>query len=195
MSDRKRTTTRRDALAALGASASALATAGVVLARNRRGARNASTTIPTPPGGRAAISPLDPIEHAKLEEAAALAEVRELLGDVRAGTLLGKCRVVEVRPLLLGAIPIVMETPTGARFQLDVLRAQASGDGVGKAPGLAVFVSNGGDGSTRTDETQGLAAMALGAMIARRLHEGARVPTLLSFEERAGRFPGGIFAV
>jgi hypothetical protein len=195
MSDRKRTTTRRDALAALGASASALATAGVVLARAGRGARKASATLPTPPDGRASAGHIDPLEHAKLEEAASLAEVAELLGDVRVGTMLGRCRVVEVRPLLLGALPIVMETPTGERFQLDVLRAQSSSDGVGRAPGLAVFVTNGGNGRTRTDETQGLAAMALGAVIARRLHEGARVPELLSFEERAGRFPRGIFAV
>ena len=193
MSDRRRTTTRRDALAALGASASALATAGVLLARTKGGARAASAKLATPRHGLAPAS--TPVDPAALEASASLGEVSELLGEIRPGSELAKCRVVEVRPLWMGAIPILLETPSGARFQLDVLRAKSSEDGVGRAPGLAVFVTNGGDGSTRTDERQGLAAMALGARIARRLREGARVPTLLTFEERAGRFPDGQFVV
>ncbi len=191
MSDRKRTTTRRDALAALGASASALAAAGVVLARAKPVTRKPESASLTSSAPREQA----PVDASSLEASASMAEVGELLGEIRAGALLAKCRVVEVRPLWMGAIPILMETPSGARFQLDVLRARSSDDGVGRAPGLAVFVSNGGDGSLRTDERQGLAAMALGARLSRRLREGARVPTLLTFEERCGRFPDGQFVV
>ncbi len=186
MSHRNRTTSRRDALAALGASASALAAARVVLSGHGR-AEQAKAKAPAVRAGE--------VDGPALEASASAAELAELMGDVRAGSTLARCRVIEVRSRQLGGIAVRMETPAGVRFQLDVLRACRDGDGVGRAPGLAVHVSNGGDGSKRTDEVEGLAAMALGDALARRLREGARVPELLTFEERARRYPDGIFDV
>lgn len=189
MSDRK-ATTRRDALSALGASASAFAVAGLVRTHAARTptAQRASEALPHAP----ATPPPDP---EALASAAAREAALELLGDVRAGSLLARCRVIEVLPVQLGGIALRMETPDGARFQLDVLRDDRGDGGVGRAPGLAVHVSNRGDGKTPTDETQGLSAMALGDALARRLREGATVPALLTFREREGRWPGGRFLV
>jgi hypothetical protein len=189
MSDRK-ATTRRDALTALGASASAFAVAGLVRVHARA---NASATSVAPTTAQTPDLPKPDPEA--LATAASREAALELLGDVRVGTVLSRCRVVEVLPVQMGGIALRMETPDGASFQLDVLRDDAGNGGVGRAPGLAVHVSNRGDGKTPTDETQGLSAMALGDALARRIREGATVPTLLTFREREARFPGGRFTV
>ncbi len=185
--------TRRGALMAIGASVSALASAGamsvrarVSSARSTRSARGAESPKP-------AVVRAPHASEAELTSAAAAEEIAELMADVRAGSLLSRCRVIEILPVRFGAIAVVMETPKGARFQLDVLRDDGAQQGhVAGAPGLAVFVSNGGDGATRTDEEQGLAAIALGQVLARRLREGARVPAMLTLAERDRHFPDAV---
>jgi hypothetical protein len=177
------TTTRRHALIALGASASAIATMG---ARSRVRDQD----------GRAAEPRSDAraIDEDALASAAARAEIAELFGPVRPGARLARCRVREIHAVRLGAVAVRMETPAGRSFQLDVLRDEGAREGaVGRAPGLAIYVSNGGDGGKPTDEAQGLAAMALGRVLARRVREGARVPELLTLAERESRFPDGRF--
>jgi hypothetical protein len=179
--------TRRGALLAIGASLSALASAKALLARTRA----SSTPKPAAAVGAAHAPEASEVE---LAAAAAAAEIAELMADVRPGTVLANCRVVEILPVRYGAIAVVMETRGRARFQLDVLRDDGAQKGhVASAPGLAVFVSNGGDGATRTDEEQGLSAIALGQVLERRLREGARVPTMLTLAERERHFPDAVY--
>ena len=178
--------TRRGALMAIGASVSAIASVGALLARTRSSS--------TPKSAVANAPHALPANEVELASAAAAAEIAELMADVRPGTLLARCRVIEILPVRFGAIAVVMETPKGYRFQLDVLRDDGAQKGhVAGAPGLAVFVSNGGDGETRTDEEQGLSAIALGHVLERRLREGARVPAMLTLAERERHFPDAVY--
>lgn len=177
---------RRRALVVIGAAAP-------TLALGARAARAASAVSTNVARGAPAAAPPAPSDDS-LRAAAAEAEISELMGEIRPGTSLARCRVISAAKHASGAVAVVMTTPAGRRFQLDVLRDDGSLRGqVGRAPGLAVYVSNGGDGATPTDEEQGLAAMALGRALAKRIAEGARVPALHTLGERAERFPGGSF--
>lgn len=103
-------------------------------------------------------------------------------------------RVVEVHPVRCGALPVVVEHG-GARFQVDVLKRDASGPaGVVESDHLAFFVSNGGDGAAATGETRELGARALS--IALRSHDQAAIASRLStFAQRASEHGDGFFAV
>ena len=170
---------------AIGASMSALAGAGLLRARAVVAPKHAAKNAQGP-----AIDSAPTATESELASAAAAEEIAELMAGVRPGSLLARCRVVEIVPPRFGAIALVMETPKGARFQLDVLRDDGAQQGhVAGAPGLAVFVSNGGDGDTPTDEEQGLSALALGRVLQRRLREGARVPAMLTLAERERHYP------
>ncbi len=174
--------TRRRALLTLGASLPAFAAARLAFASPAARVEVAAVTrIPRAVGA------------ADLAMAAADAEASELLGALRRGSHLGASRVIEVGPVRHGSIALSMASSGGRPFQLDVLRDDGRGGAVGRAPGLAIYVSNEGDGGTPTDEEQGLAAMALARLLRRRVREGARVPAMLTLVEREQRFPRGLF--
>ena len=117
------------------------------------------------------------------------------IGGIEPGTVLANTdvRVVSIHPVTCGALPVVLETKDGDRFQVDVLARDPEGpQGVGNTEHYSVYVSNRGDGGTSTDETQGLSAMAL----ARALEiEGAALPTLMTLRARESAHPGGSFGV
>ena len=121
----------------------------------------------------------------------------ELLGEeLRAGTRLGKHGILDaVLAAHAGALPVVMRTPGGERFQVDVMRRDPRGPaGVAETNHFALFIANRGDGATRTDEAQAHAARALAGWIAAR--EGSESPLeLLSFRERHRAHPEGVFSL
>lgn len=97
----------------------------------------------------------------------------------------------------LGAVPVVLATATGQRYQVDVLARDSQGpQGVANTEQLSLFVVN-SQGSTHadserpTDEEQGLGAMAL----ALALTEEVPPAGLLGHGERRRRHPDGAFAI
>lgn len=96
----------------------------------------------------------------------------------------GTYAIVSVGALERGGVPIVMAAPSGATFRLDVLRADPSEPhtGIGIRSQVAVYLRNGGDGATPTDEARGLGAMALASILAE--HEDAPPAGLLTLGER-----------
>lgn len=131
----------------------------------------------------------------------------ELLGEsLRGGTRVRFGVIESVLPVCAGAVPVVMRTPGGERFQVDVLRRDAKGPaGVAETGELSLFIANRGDGSTPTDEAQAHAARGLAAFIAGRLgeREASAVAALaelgetalLTFRERQKAHPEGVFSL
>lgn len=128
----------------------------------------------------------------------------ELLGEsLRGGTRVAFGVIEAVLPVSAGAVPVVMRTPAGERFQVDVMRRDSKGPGgVADTAELSLFIANRGDGATPTDEAQAHAARGLAAWIAGQL--GARESNavselageaLLTFRERQKAHPGGVFSL
>jgi hypothetical protein len=112
------------------------------------------------------------------------------------GQRVGPCTIVAVHPLNHGGVPVVLETSSGRRYQVDVLARDPSGpDGVATTPRLSLFVSNGGDGRTDTDEEQGLGAMALAELLRAGDQHGTQLPALLTLEQRIREHSGRSFGV
>ncbi len=95
---------------------------------------------------------------------------RALLAPLGPGEKIGRFTVEEIRPLAEGAVTVSVSGEDGAAFQLEILARDAS-PLAPRAPGetsrFAVYVRNGGDGFAPTNEEQGLAAMALAAIVKR----------------------------
>jgi hypothetical protein len=125
-------------------------------------------------------------------------EVAALFGDLVAGVAIAGCTIVSVHAPVAGAIPVVLVTSSGKRFQLDVLRREIDPDAPRAVAGLAgntsfeVSVCNGGNGDHATDEEQGLAARALAEALSKRVAQGAKAPALLTLREREARGSGGV---
>src|SRR5581483_6915785 len=82
------------------------------------------------------------------------------------GTRFGRWRVVAVHPVKLGAIPVVLETRTGQRFQVDVLqrdRHVLARRGIAETRHFALYLANVGRGNTPTPEEHGLGLIWLAA--------------------------------
>ena len=107
-------------------------------------------------------------------------EVSELFRDL-AGTSVGGYRIISVGALERGGIPVILATSTNDQFRVDVLRVDpADGPtGIGAAGSVSVYLRNGGDGRTATNEERGLGAMALAEELLRRDRSGMRPPTQL----------------
>lgn len=97
--------------------------------------------------------------------------------------------VLAVGALARGGVPVVLATPSGASFQVDVLRADPSAphEGLGVEGRYVVSLRNGGDGRTPTDEVRGLGAMALASALTG--HAAPLPPDLLTLGERAALDP------
>ncbi len=113
------------------------------------------------------------------------------------GQPLERWTVVRVHPLHLGAVPVVLETEAGQRYQVDVLARDPNGPaGVASTETLSLYVvdvqaDRQTDGNRPTDEEQGLGAMAL----AQALREAAPPAGLLTLTERQAQHPRGSFGV
>ncbi len=107
----------------------------------------------------------------------------------------GKWSVEKVHTPRLGAIAVVMRTPTGEAFQVDVLRREPAVAGVGETEHFSLFVANSGNGSKSTEEWQARGAKVLAHHIRRTERSGSPHPQLLTFSERASRHPFGNYGV
>jgi len=104
--------------------------------------------------------------------------------DLPAGTPLGPCKLSRVLQVERGSLPVVLEDPRGQTFVVEVHRHDPRAPGVARAGSLDVYLRNGGDGATRTDESHGLGAMALADLLAARERAGRPVPRLSSIVAR-----------
>lgn len=113
------------------------------------------------------------------------------------GQPLDRWTVVRVHPVHLGAVPVVLATESGQRYQVDVLARDPAGpEGVASTDALSLYVvdvqaARESDGSRPTDEEQGLGAM----MLAQALHGEAPPAGLLTLAERQRQHPRGSFGV
>ena len=161
----RRDASRREALKTAALGASGLATA---LAVTR------VAGIATPAHAKAR----DASESARTTDATYLAEL--------VGLQLGPYRVTTVGALERGGVPVHLSVDGGEPFRVDVLRADPSDTrGIGVSSSVAVYLRNGGDGHTETNEVMGLGAMALAEELARRESAGQKPPAeLLTMGER-----------
>jgi hypothetical protein len=114
------------------------------------------------------------------------AQAQEFLAGL-GGKKLGAYAVQSIGAIDRGGIPVIMTNASGESFRVDVLRADPFGSpGIGIASTVSVYLRNGGDGRTVTDEDRGLGAMALAKELARRSRKGEKPPAaLLTMSERA----------
>jgi len=111
------------------------------------------------------------------------------------GQRFGRWRVVSVLPVKLGAVPVVLESRRGERFQVDVLRRDRSTRarrGLAETREYSLFLLNRGQGDTPTQEDHGLAVLWLAALLRPRERTTGTV-ALLTQRERTQRFPRGKF--
>jgi len=120
------------------------------------------------------------------------ASVLELIQPLAVGHRLGQCTITKVSPPERGALRIQAKTERGEPFTLEILardRSPLAPRPPAETAFHAVFISNGGDGWSATQEEQGLAAMALAQVIAQNEGE-APIPGLLTHAERFLRHRG-----
>jgi hypothetical protein len=94
-----------------------------------------------------------------------------------------------------GAIAVVMRTPNGDAFQVDVLRRDPRVAGVADTKYFSLFVANSGNGFTSTDEWEARGAKVLAHHLSRTERSGTPLPMLMTHSERADQHPLGCFAV
>jgi hypothetical protein len=111
------------------------------------------------------------------------------------GVDVGKWSIEKVHTPRLGAIAVVMRTPDGQAFQVDVLRRDRALPGVADTEQFSLFVANSGNGSKSTEEWQARGAKVLAHHIRRTERSGSPLPQLMTFSERASRHPFGDFGV
>lgn len=181
---------RRQFLSGLLAAAGAEAT---VLAEARARptlSPDASPTLPVP----VAASPVREAPSASATPAPDGSDhaLRELLSE---GLRFGRWRVLAVHPVKYGAVPVILGTRTGERFQVDILRRDrrtGSKQGVARTRHFALHLANVGRGVTPTREEHGLGLVWLAALLRTR-ERHVEVPALLTLRDRLARHPTGRF--
>ena len=130
------------------------------------------------------------------EEQAVLARDMALVHALVPADLdVGAWTIEKIHPPRFGAVAVVMRTPEGRAFQVDVLRRDAGVAGVADTQKFSLFVANSGNGRTTTDEWQARGAKVLAHHISRTERSGSPLPELLSFQERANQHPLGFYSV
>ena len=124
---------------------------------------------------------------ARLLPATTPAPVSGPFADLQPGAAVGACKLVKVGAVAGGSVAFTLMAPDGRAFVVDVMKHDPATPGVARAGSLAVYVRNAGGGSKRTDEEQGLGAMALAGLLARREAAGGSVPALSTLRGRASR--------
>ena len=194
---------RRQFLSGLLAAAGADATLEAVEARAETlpplaGASTdpAATTSPAAPVPSRGTSPApshDPSIPAVPVEEGARHALQEALPE---GLRFGRWRVVSVLPVKLGAVPVILETRHGVRFQVDILRrdrGQGARRGIAETRRYALYLANLGRGMKPTREEHGLGLIWLAALL-RSCERRHAPPALLTLRERLTRHPGGRFS-
>lgn len=112
------------------------------------------------------------------------------------GLRFGRWRIAAVLPVKLGAVPVILETRHGVRFQVDLLRRdrrQGAKRGIAETRHYALYLANLGRGMKPTREEHGLGLIWLAALLRSCEHRHAP-PALLTLRERLTRHPGGRFS-
>jgi len=122
--------------------------------------------------------------------------VKALFGDLRPGTKIDRWTLVEIADVRAGCIPVLMAAADGTRFQVDIAQRDPEGPKpVAETSTLALYLVNGGGGTTSTVEEHGLGVMALAAALKQREQAGAVAPQLVKLRERKLRYPDTPFRV
>lgn len=100
------------------------------------------------------------------------------------GLKLGACTLERILPVERDALPFELKDPAGRLFIVEAHVHDPAHPGIARAGSLDVFLVNGGNGDTPTDETHGVAAMELARVLSLREQAGAEVPTLATIAER-----------
>jgi predicted RNA-binding protein with TRAM domain len=108
---------------------------------------------------------------------------------------LGSWSIQKVQAPMFGAIPVVMRTPAGESFQVDVLARASDVSGIADTKHFSLFVANNGSGSKSTDELQARGAKILAHHLSRTERSGTPLPSLLTLVERSSQHPFGTFGV
>lgn len=163
-------------------SAQALPVPSSLLSRPVNAPSPAASAPPPGPAERSFSFPTETDSH----------ELQQLLPE---GQRFGRWRVVSVLPIKLGAVPVLLESHRGERFQVDILRRDRSSRarrGLAETREYSLFLLNRGQGDTPTQEDHGLAVLWLAALLRPRERSVATV-ALLTQRERTQRFPRGKF--
>lgn len=185
-------------LTAVGAEAATVAQASPLAAASPVGApatpRTASPDASHPSTVHTPAAP-SPRTTAVSSARAASEGDRALTEVLPEGTSFGRWRLVAVHPVKFGAVPVVLETRGGERFQVDVLARdprRGSRRGIAQTRHYALYLSNIGRGAKPTREEHGLGVIWLAAML--RAREVSHAPArLLTLAERLQRHPDGRF--
>jgi hypothetical protein len=122
--------------------------------------------------------------------------VRAYFGDLTEGKKLDRWTLVHIYEPRKGAIPVVLATDDGKRFQIDLLKRDPAGPrGVAETTQLSLFISNSGDGKVPTPEEQAQGAVQLAAALTTRENAGAKPPELSTMSERMSQPERHHFAV
>lgn len=184
------------------------AAAGLLASRKALAAESAETKQATTPAAKPAARSNEqqqqpaPANHVRNERPKgpvmrdikfpkASPEALSVLGGLAVGSVVGQWTIADVYDFHLGAVPVVLQDASGAKFQVDVLRRAPGVAGIAETRHFSLFLSNRGNGATRTNESHGLGAMALAAAVGDTVAPDA----LLSLAERATRFPGAGYSV
>jgi hypothetical protein len=119
-------------------------------------------------------------------------EVRAYFGELTDGTKIERWTLVSVHEVRAGAIPVVLATADGQKYNVDLLRLDPAGPkAVATTTAIALYLANApnADGSAMTPEEQGLGIMALAAKLTSRENAGAKAPKLSSLNERISAYP------
>jgi hypothetical protein len=138
---------------------------GTAIGAGAGSASAATTAVGVPPGTTAPALPL----------------------DLRAG----EYRVVAVTPVRYGAFAALLQSDErGDRFYVDIMKRDDAPDaprGPGRTERFDLFVANDGTGSVPTEESHGLATMALAEAL-RPLEGSLAVEGLVTWRERLETF-------
>jgi hypothetical protein len=127
---------------------------------------------------------------------AAASEPAPDLGAIAAGATIDRWRVVAVHPVRFGAIPVVLRTHQGRRYQVDIMARDPAGPpGVANTHRFSLYVANQGDGGSPTDEEEGLGAIALANALAEHEARAATLPELMTLAQRNAQHDGRAFGV
>lgn len=115
----------------------------------------------------------------------------QLPPELLPGLRLGPCTLVRLLPIERDALPFELRDPEGNLFVVEAHRHDPKVPGIARAGSLDVFLVNGGNGTTPTDEARGLGAMALAAILRHRERAGAAPPAqVVLIVDRWKRHPG-----
>ena len=178
---------RRKALCTFAGIASAVAGIGLFGV----GTANAASTEVSPDQ----MVTADEVVRSSAEADAARRETAMIEALVPRDLDVGKWSIEQVHQPKLGAISVVMRTPSGEAFQVDILARDAKIPGIAETQHFSLFVANSGDGSKSTDEWQARGAMVLAHHLRRTERSGAPLPSLLTFSQRERKHPFGEYGV